>query len=854
MKTHSISLALCMLLLASVAVLSASGQTTFEIGGVNAIGNTELLREYGMELGNIRVGQTTYPSLTLRSSVVSSEAIGIKYSSSDTQPLYIIVNGICVIESTGDCGLVTNQNIFVTGTGSLYIKGTKGVFMQTQTNISIGAIDGVELICEGTNGAGIEGSPHPRIKNEYLGAVAVRGENTSLIVKGTTYAMAAINMPLYQDGAAIQYPSGLSFENHAYATSEWMHVTATGLPINSTYIPDAVFRNFVNHNYDSHEPDGYLSRYERSLVSTMNVFQKGISDLTGVNYFTSLTSLNCGANSSASIDISALTKLEDLQCYSTGLRSIDLSHNTKLKTVDLSFNTLTALDVSHNTKLTVLKCQSHFFETLDVSMCPDLELLDINARTNARMLTSLNVEGCAKLEDLNCGCGKLTSLDVSSCTALKRLQCDYNTLTTLNVAGLTNLYFIQCSVNSLSSLDLTGCTAMELLYCGNNPIAQLDFSDCTGLKRLSCRNNLQLGQLDVSGLQLTELDCFNCPLLTMIDCSNNQLEEYTPINVQRCNALREVRCQRNKLAGAALDSLISFLPTITTEGTIYLTDEDNGDENVCTTEQAIALYNKGWNALRYADGEWKPFEAVVIADGLRYKCILSNVPAYPAVVVGVENPSTSVVTFADSVTVPGIEAPFAVTTIGANAFKGVSNLRNITIPDFITTIEPWAFDGCRLTKATIPASVTHLCDSAFVRCNVLWDLFVQWPDPLPIAEGTDPFPHSKGGCVLHVPFGAYGYQTDPYWSRFKSVETEGAQVVDEQGIVYNCYIDENGENAYAEVCGLEKQTVTPNRIDIAEHVTYEVAGVKTSFPVTHIASTAFQYSDNRVPSHVVVPA
>ena len=72
--------------------------------------------------------------------------------------------------------------------------------------------------------------------------------------------------------------------------------------------------------------------------------------------------------------------------------------------------------------------------------------------------------------------------------------------------------------------------------------------------------------------------------------------------------------------------------------------------------------------------------------------------------------------------------------------------------------------------------------------------------------------------------------------------------------MYKCYIDENGEHAYAEVYGYEKQTVTPNRIDIAESITYEVAGVKTSFPVTHIASTAFRYDDNRIPSHIVIPA
>ena len=598
MKTRIIPFLLALLLTA----LSAKAATfTLMIAGETAVENedvnTELLSQYGMTFGTKTLDNVTYPALTLNNSEVHSSAIGMKYSYSslgsmqpisgvDFSTLCLIVNGICVIESTGSDGLLAaSSSVTVMGSGSLYIKGTKGVNLDTQTSTSLKVGRGVELICEGTSGAGILGSPHPNLKNQYLGIVEVGTASTSLVVKGSTYAMAALSGLSMNSGAAIQYPSGLSFSNHGLNTTEWVHITAEGMPINSTYFPDAVFRNFVSQNYDTHEHDGYLSRYERSLVKTMNVYQKNISDLTGVNYFTSLTSLNCGANSYAAIDISNLTKLENLQCYTTGLRSIDLSHNTKLKTVDLRHNSLTALNVSNNTKLTELKCGSNFIDTLDVSMCPDLVSLEINGGTNVRMLTSLNIEGCTKLEDLNCGCGKLTSLDVSGCTALTRLQCDYNTLTTLNVARLTNLYFLQCSVNNLTSLDLTGCTGLELLYCGNNPIAQLNLSDCSGLKRLACRNNSKLTQLDVSGKQLTDLDCFNCPLLTSIDCSNNQLEANVPINVNRCNALREIRCQRNKLSEAALDTLISDLPTITTEGTIYLIDEDNNDENVCTDER-----------------------------------------------------------------------------------------------------------------------------------------------------------------------------------------------------------------------------------------------------------------------------
>lgn len=835
---------LFLLIAAIMPAIAGWAAATLKISGETA--SPAVLSQYGMEQTTLMVNGQRVPALNLNNSVVSGSAIGLEYSNTTDMPLYIVVKGICVIESTGDDGLCAdNQSIVVSGTGSLYIKGINGVHMKTTSSQSLNVGHGVELICEGANGAGILGSPHPSIKNRYYGGVIVGNAATSLIVKGTTGALVATDALFMNDGASI-HPDGATV-----ASTDWIHITATGLPINATNFPDFNFRNIISERYDSHEPDGYLSRYERSLVKTMNVFQKNITDMTGVNYFTSLTSLNCGANNYQSIDISDLTKLVNLECYSSGLTSIDLSAQTKLQTVDLGSNRLAALDVSRNTKLIKLLCQFNYIETLDVSMCPDLVTLKCGAYYPSRTLTSLDITGCSKLEYLDCSSGHLASLDVSSCPALTYLYCHYNDLETLNVSGLTHLTTINCSVNKLTSLDVEGCTALQQLACGTNPIPSLNLSTCTALKRLDCPNNSKLQQLDVSGLQLEQLDCRNCSALKSIDCSNNQL---TAFNVTDCKALKEIYCQQNKLSGTGLDNFIATLPTITTEGTIYLIDEDNGDENVCTQEQAIAIYNKGWNALRYADGEWKPFEVVVTYDGLRYKCVLVNDGTRHAEVIGVENQETSIVTFAESITIPGIANAFPVTTIGRQAFKGVNNLKNIVIPDHITTIEPLAFDSCRLTKVTIAPSVTNLCDSAFVRCNVLWDLYVQWPQPLPIAEGTDPFPNSKGGCVLHVPFGVYSYQTDAYWSQFKSVETEGAQVVDEQGIMYKCYIDENGEHAYAEVYGYEKQTVTPNRIDIAESITYEVAGVKTSFPVTHIASTAFRYDDNRIPSHIVIPA
>ncbi len=70
--------------------------------------------------------------------------------------------------------------------------------------------------------------------------------------------------------------------------------------INEDNFPDANFRTVVN-GFDT-DGDGTLSDTEIGNVTEIYCRSKSISDLTGIEYFTALTSLNCGSNQLTDLD------------------------------------------------------------------------------------------------------------------------------------------------------------------------------------------------------------------------------------------------------------------------------------------------------------------------------------------------------------------------------------------------------------------------------------------------------------------------------------------------------------------------------------------------------------------------
>ena len=97
------------------------------------------------------------------------------------------------------------------------------------------------------------------------------------------------------------------------------------IEINETNFPDEKFRAYVGQESIDTNQDGFLNPQEIADVTEIDVYNKGISDLTGIGIFTALTKLNCDDNSLTSLDVSNNTALEILCCYRNAIRGTDMT-------------------------------------------------------------------------------------------------------------------------------------------------------------------------------------------------------------------------------------------------------------------------------------------------------------------------------------------------------------------------------------------------------------------------------------------------------------------------------------------------------------------------------------------------
>ena len=188
----------------------------------------------------------------------------------------------------------------------------------------------------------------------------IYNENEGNVITNTQIAVAKAKrwMPYY-------------FDNNEWCEYEDSN---PGIEINATNFPDENFRNWLlSQSYGS---DGVLTDEEIASVTSIWVNNMGIESLTGIEFFTALTRLQCFGNHLTALDVSKNTLLTGLFCSSNELKSLDVSQNTALQELNCGGNQLTSIDVSNNPALYSLQIYDNRLTSLDVSMNTNLRRLE----------------------------------------------------------------------------------------------------------------------------------------------------------------------------------------------------------------------------------------------------------------------------------------------------------------------------------------------------------------------------------------------------------------------------------------------------------------------------------------------
>jgi len=342
--------------------------------------------------------------------------------------------------------------------------------------------------------------------------------------------------------------------------------------------------------------DSLISTAEAGIIQKLDLSGRGISDMSGIESFSLLDTLDCSGNHLDSLDLRACQGLRSLKCDDNQLIELDISGNRNLKNLSCNQNQLSELTVLDNPDLEYLECSSNQLVTLYLNHNSQLRHLDCNSN----FLKHLNLTQNELL-----GSDSLWGIRISNMPSLSEV-CVWDQPFPpigfqgyVDTTGSSNVYFTnvcatdtivyipdfrfreallergvdinsdrlisQSEAESVLSLhvsyagiiQMTGIEAfinLEELYCQSNELTILDLSQNGAISSLTCSRN-RLDSLDVSGNsalttlycndnQLTALDVSSNSALTTLHCNDNQL---TNLNVSNNSELTSLYCSNNHL-------------------------------------------------------------------------------------------------------------------------------------------------------------------------------------------------------------------------------------------------------------------------------------------------------------------
>lgn len=586
--------------------------------------------------GDIMGGTVKYDrdtkTLTLSGATIARTGNNNRGIRSSVSGLTIVFSGKNFISTTSAAALRFEANTTIKGSGTVTVKSDEtALYVYKNTTVTISGVDRnrLTLNLDGKYGIqGEDGSSSEKVSIQRYVTFTASGTDNAIKLLNDLTVSGDANVTLkgndsnstinnltsltLTEGIAIDLPlcgqfifSKKTIIKRGSNTGYKGDITIKqAIAINATYFPDANFRNCVNVTSIDQNYDGYLSNVEIKDVTKLDVSDQGISDLTGIGYFTSLWELDCSSNS---------------------LESLDVSKNTELTKLDCSDNNLTSLDVTKNTELTFLSCYSNSLKSLDVSKSPLKDLRCYGNNICGAAMTTL-VNGLKSMyygiEGLFYVCNDKAKYDNFITTAQVNIAKEKGwSVKKLNNYGKVEYYAGEeaIAIDAMNFPDdnfrkivaakdidtdedgILSAEEMEAVWMLD--VENKGIADLTGVG-----NFPNLIALLCSGNTLTNLDISKNTKLVGLDCSNNRL---TALNLSNNTVLSEVLCYGNDIKGEAMTYLVNSLPQMD-DGSLCVIEEGASSDNVITKGQVVIAKKKGWNVLKINGSNVMDYESIAI--------------------------------------------------------------------------------------------------------------------------------------------------------------------------------------------------------------------------------------------------
>lgn len=491
-----------------------------------------------------------------------------------------------------------------------------------------------------------------------LGHLVMTGRSeVRMLANGSKNTVYKLKNLVMTDGISIFQPTSVQFDSSkmtiCYGDTEVKSniVLTQAIAVNSTNFPDPNFLSYLKSQ--SLAKDGYFITSEDFGIQTLDVSDRNIKSMKGLEHFTRLSELYVQNNQIETLTLPEMQILLVLYCHSNKLKTLNVPNSyrmiydlccclnpleslvltdTKVKELNCSYTNLKSLNLNASVNtLESLNCNDCSLTSLDLSNYNKLKTL--TCQDNG--LTTLKLPTDGVLDYLNVEGNKSVTLDLTNSTKLATLYCGRCGLTSLNVTKNTNLKALDISNSEMTSIDLSKCTLLENFYCVDGKLSSLNTSKNTKLKKLRCTdtwnlgtlnlaNNTELTELYVNSSKLTSLDvsnnteltelCVNSKKLTSLDVSKNtkltkldcSYSYLSALTVTNNKELKELYCNNNEIKDQQMDALVSSLHN--NGGKLYVFNEmDMNDGNIFTTANASAAKAKGWTPLKLDNGSWVPF-------------------------------------------------------------------------------------------------------------------------------------------------------------------------------------------------------------------------------------------------------